>query len=150
MHNKAVLLIGSLSLLVSKNSQDHTGPGSACPAPHITELMLSFNSSSSLQSGIIDDLDLNLRDFYHFLPSFFQTDTFALEAADLGKLFKVKIRHDNSSFSPDWYLDRVEVTDPEMGDEYTFHCERWLGKKKDDGKIERSLYVKVTALKRSD
>jgi len=62
---------------------------------------------------------------------------------DLGKLFKVKIRHDDSNFSSDWFLDRVEVRDPDDSEPYVFHCERWLAKKKDDGKLERSLYVKV-------
>ncbi|CAH1787210.1 unnamed protein product [Owenia fusiformis] len=72
-----------------------------------------------------------------------QVDKFTMEAVDLGKLFKVKIRHDNSMLSPAWYLDKVEVIDSNDDNEtYVFHCERWLGKNKDDGKIERSLYVK--------
>ena len=74
-----------------------------------------------------------------------QTDRFSLEAADLGKLFKVKIRHDDSNLSSDWFLDRVEVHDPNVAEPSLFHCERWLAKKKDDGKLERSLYVKVRA-----
>jgi len=37
----------------------------------------------------------------------------------------------------------VEVIDPLDKQTYTFHCERWLAKNKDDGKIERSLYIKV-------
>ena len=65
-----------------------------------------------------------------------------MEAVDLGSLFKIKIRHDNSLFNPAWYLDRVEILDG--SDKYVFHCERWLAKNKDDGKIERSLYVKVS------
>ncbi|GFN87702.1 hypothetical protein PoB_001420800 [Plakobranchus ocellatus] len=67
-------------------------------------------------------------------------DRFKLEAVDLGSLYKIKIRHDNSLFNPAWYLDRVEISDG--ADKYIFHCERWLAKNKDDGKIERSLYVK--------
>ncbi|XP_012940880.1 lipoxygenase homology domain-containing protein 1 [Aplysia californica] len=67
-------------------------------------------------------------------------DRFVLEAVDLGNLYKVKIRHDNSMFNPAWYLDRVEVSDGR--DKSVFHCERWLAKNKDDGKIERSLYIK--------
>ena len=74
---------------------------------------------------------------------FLQTDRFTVEAVDLGRVYKMKIRHDNAMFSPDWFLDRVEVTDTADRDKYVFHCERWLGKKKDDGKLERSLYVKV-------
>ena len=61
---------------------------------------------------------------------------------DLGKLFKVHIRHDNSSFSPAWFLDSIEVS--EGRDKVVFHCERWLAKNKDDGKISRTLYVKVS------
>ena len=72
-----------------------------------------------------------------------KTDRFSLEAVDLGKLYKVKIRHDNSMLSPAWFLDRVEVNDVQENQNYVFHCERWLGKNKDDGKIERNLYVKV-------
>ena len=85
-----------------------------------------------------------------------QTDRFVLEAVDLGELYKVKVRHDDSSFGSAWYLDRIEVIDlvGRVGEEgggggqetYTFHCERWLAKKKDDGKIERNLYVKVSSV----
>jgi hypothetical protein len=67
-----------------------------------------------------------------------------VEAVDLGKLFKVKIRHDNSMLSPAWFLDRVEINDGQ--ENHVFHCERWLAKNKDDGKIERTLYVKVRLL----
>ena len=71
-------------------------------------------------------------------------DRFVLEAADLGKLYKIRIRHDNSLFSPAWFLDRVEITEPMENQKYIFHCERWLAKNKEDSKIERSLYVKVS------
>lgn len=72
-----------------------------------------------------------------------QTDRFAIEAVDLGKPYKVKIRHDNSNLSPAWFLDRVEVVDTDLGETHIFHCERWLAKNKDDGKLERTLYVQV-------
>ena len=72
-----------------------------------------------------------------------KVDKFLLEAADLGKVYKVKIRHDNSMINPSWFLDKIEVIDQEENDTSLFHCERWLSKNKDDGKIERSLYVKV-------
>jgi hypothetical protein len=29
-------------------------------------------------------------------------DRFTIQAADLGPLFKINIRHDNSGLSPDW------------------------------------------------
>ncbi|XP_071795423.1 lipoxygenase homology domain-containing protein 1-like [Asterias amurensis] len=68
-------------------------------------------------------------------------DKFTIEAADLGKPFKLKIHHDNTGFSAAWFLDRVEVIEDD-GEKYVFHCERWLGKNKDDGKLERTLYAK--------
>jgi len=71
-----------------------------------------------------------------------QEDVFALEAVELGNLFKVKLRHDNSNFSPSWFVDRVEIRDLETDKLYPFVCERWLSKKKEEGKIQRTLYVK--------
>ena len=40
-----------------------------------------------------------------------QEDIFKMEAADLGGLKKLKIRHDNSGPGANWFLDRVEVED---------------------------------------
>lgn len=69
-------------------------------------------------------------------------DIFTLEAAELGNVFKVKLRHDNANFSPSWFVDRVDVRDLETDKLYPFVCERWLSKKKEEGKIQRTLYVK--------
>lgn len=69
-----------------------------------------------------------------------------MEVVDLGKIFKCKIRHDNALLNPSWYLDKVEVIDNLDKQTYVFHCERWLAKNKDDGKIERSLYVVVCTI----
>ncbi|XP_078332217.1 lipoxygenase homology domain-containing protein 1-like isoform X5 [Crassostrea virginica] len=70
-------------------------------------------------------------------------DVFKLEAADLGKIYRIKIWHDNKNINPSWYLDYVEVIDTaDSNKSYMFHCERWLSKSKEDCKIERSLYVK--------
>ena len=54
----------------------------------------------------------------------------------------MKLRHDNSNFSPSWFVDRVEIRDLETDKLYPFICERWLSKKKEEGKIQRTLYVK--------
>ncbi|KAM8985342.1 lipoxygenase homology domain-containing protein 1 isoform 2-T2 [Ara ararauna] len=69
-----------------------------------------------------------------------QEDTFTVQAVDLGILYKIKIRHDNSMFSPDWFLDKVEILDETTEESFIFLCERWLSKKKEDKKIERTLY----------
>ncbi|KFV05227.1 Lipoxygenase homology domain-containing protein 1, partial [Pterocles gutturalis] len=72
-----------------------------------------------------------------------QEDTFTLQAVDLGILYKIKIRHDNSMFSPDWFLEKVEILDETTEESFIFLCERWLSKKKEDKKIERTLYEQV-------
>ena len=66
-----------------------------------------------------------------------------MEAVDLGKLYKLQVRHDNALINPAWYLDRVEVVDLESDETFVFHCERWLAKGKDDGKISRFAYICV-------
>ncbi|WAR01120.1 LOXH1-like protein, partial [Mya arenaria] len=71
-----------------------------------------------------------------------EMDVIKLEAANLGNIYKIRIRHDNSGFSPAWYLDNIEIIDGSDNQRYVFHCERWLAKNKDDMKIERSFYVK--------
>ncbi|XP_062867638.1 lipoxygenase homology domain-containing protein 1-like [Trichomycterus rosablanca] len=69
-------------------------------------------------------------------------DTFSLEAVDLGEVFKIRIRHDNSMLCPDWYLDQVEIVDTDTEEMFLFQCERWLSLKKEDKHIERVFYVK--------
>lgn len=75
--------------------------------------------------------------------SAFQVDKFTIEAVDLGQVFKIRIRHDNSMMGADWYLDQVEVLDVETEEVYMFLCERWLSTKKEDKRIDRTFYVKV-------
>lgn len=78
-----------------------------------------------------------------FILSASQVDKFSIEAVDLGRVFKIRIRHDNSMMGADWYLDQVEVLDMETEEVYMFLCERWLSTKKEDKRIERTFYVKV-------
>ncbi|XP_019909049.2 lipoxygenase homology domain-containing protein 1 isoform X3 [Esox lucius] len=69
-------------------------------------------------------------------------DQFVIEAVDLGQVFKIKIRHDNSMLSADWYLDQVEIVDEDSEEVFLFLCERWLSRKREDRRIERMFYVK--------
>ncbi|XP_041854417.1 lipoxygenase homology domain-containing protein 1 isoform X1 [Melanotaenia boesemani] len=71
-----------------------------------------------------------------------EVDKFTIEAVDLGQVFKIHIRHDNSLVGADWYLDQVEVQDVDTEEVYMFLCERWLSTKKEDNQIERTFYVK--------
>ena len=41
-----------------------------------------------------------------------QVDTFIVKAIDLGDLAKIKIRHDDSGFGAAWYLEKVEIRNP--------------------------------------
>uniref|UniRef100_A0A3Q3WIH2 PLAT domain-containing protein n=1 Tax=Mola mola TaxID=94237 RepID=A0A3Q3WIH2_MOLML len=70
-----------------------------------------------------------------------EVDKFTIEAVDLGQVFKIRVRHDNSMLAADWYLDQVEVVDVETEEAYMFLCERWLSTKKEDGRIERTFFV---------
>lgn len=72
-----------------------------------------------------------------------QVDKFTIEAVDLGQVFKLRIRHDNSMMHADWYLDQVEVVDEDSEEVFLFLCERWLSRKREDQLIERVFYVKV-------
>ncbi|KAM7368820.1 hypothetical protein PAMP_013127 [Pampus punctatissimus] len=69
-------------------------------------------------------------------------DKFTIEAVDLGQVFKIRIRHDNSLVNADWYLDQVEVVDVDTEEVFLFLCERWLSRKREDRRIERVFYVK--------
>ncbi len=70
-------------------------------------------------------------------------DKFKIDCADLGNIYKFKIRHDNAGISPDWLLSKVEVIDGIRT--YLFYCEQWLAKGKGDSKLERTLYEKVNS-----
>lgn len=72
-----------------------------------------------------------------------QVDRFTIEAVDLGQVFKIHIRHDDSLMGADWYLDQVEVLDLETEEVYMFLCERWLSTKKENRRVDRTFYVKV-------
>lgn len=68
-----------------------------------------------------------------------QTDTFIVKAVDLGELQKIKIRHDNKGGGAAWYLEKVEINDPNSQRTYLFNCQNWLSTNEGDGKISREL-----------
>ncbi|XP_042637316.1 lipoxygenase homology domain-containing protein 1 [Orycteropus afer afer] len=69
-------------------------------------------------------------------------DTFIIEAADLGVIYKIKLRHDNTKWCADWYVEKVEIWNDTNEDEFLFLCGRWLSMKKEDGRLERLFYEK--------
>ncbi|CAF0914714.1 unnamed protein product [Rotaria sp. Silwood1] len=68
-----------------------------------------------------------------------QIDEFIIACLDLGKLNKLHIEHDNTYFTPDWFLAKVEVVNMETNETVVFPCNRWLGKQHDDHQIHRNL-----------
>lgn len=68
-----------------------------------------------------------------------QVDEFKVKAVDLGDLEKIKIGHDNSGFGAAWYLEKVEIFNPNSQRTYLFNCQNWLSKNEGDGKITREL-----------
>jgi len=50
-----------------------------------------------------------------------------------------RIGHDNKGGFAGWFLDKVIINVPSLGQHAVFPCGRWLDKSKDDGKLEREL-----------
>ncbi|CAG5116254.1 unnamed protein product, partial [Candidula unifasciata] len=67
-------------------------------------------------------------------------DVFTVTAVDLGKLTKVKVKHDGHGPGSGWYLDKIKVRESqEAATVFLFECNRWLDEGEDDGAIEREL-----------
>lgn len=66
------------------------------------------------------------------------TNTFGIDAVDLGELTKLTVGHDGSGFGSGWFLDNIVVS-IEGGKEWVFNCGRWLDKGEDDRQIVRDL-----------
>ena len=72
-----------------------------------------------------------------------KTDVFAFRTKYLGRLTKLRIRHDDSGKDSGWFLDYIEVSEKEGNNRcWRFDCYRWLAKDEDDGQIERELVSK--------
>ncbi len=59
--------------------------------------------------------------------------------------FLFRVGHDNAGIGSDWYLERVEIDAPKMGQSWIFPCGKWLSKSKGDCQLEVELYPKATA-----
>ena len=59
----------------------------------------------------------------------------------LGSLKKIKIWHDNSGSSPNWFLKSVEIVAMTSKESWKFPCERWLAK--DGTRDETSLTLSL-------
>jgi polycystin 1L2 len=55
----------------------------------------------------------------------------------------MKIWHDNSGQcdNASWYLKHIIVKDLQTNEKFYFICEKWMAVEKEDGKLERDLFV---------
>ena len=65
--------------------------------------------------------------------------SYVVECPALGKLEKLKIRHDNSGGAAGWFLDKIVVAGVGDSRTYEFPCNRWLATDEDDNQISRVL-----------
>jgi hypothetical protein len=70
-----------------------------------------------------------------------RSDTFGIEAIELGTIKRITIGHDGTGFGSGWFLDKVIVKSFSLKKEWYFLCGKWLDKSEDDGKIERDLFA---------
>lgn len=68
-----------------------------------------------------------------------RTDSFEIQATDLGEMTRLRIRHDNSGSRPGWFLEDIRIRHEGTGSEWLFPCHRWLARDEDDGRIDRML-----------
>ena len=67
------------------------------------------------------------------------TETFSVEAVDVGEVKKVEISNNGYGADSGWFVKEVEVDVPTSGKKYFFPCNRWLSQNKEDGKVVRVL-----------
>jgi hypothetical protein len=66
-------------------------------------------------------------------------NVFSIDAADVGELGSIVIRHDSTGLAPAWYVERVTVRNERTGALSTFLCNFWLDKGSGDGRISREV-----------
>ncbi|XP_068093489.1 oxygen-regulated protein 1 isoform X2 [Hyperolius riggenbachi] len=66
-------------------------------------------------------------------------DTFQVNLKDLHKPYKIRIGHDNSGDSPEWYLEEIRLQNLSSDLELHLPVNRWLGEEQDDGDTWREL-----------
>ena len=67
------------------------------------------------------------------------TETFSVEAVDVGEVKKVELSNNGYGADSGWFVKEVEVDVPTSGKKYFFPCNRWLSQNKEDGKVVRVL-----------
>ena len=72
-----------------------------------------------------------------YLPVFFLSRL----PNSLSRLNYVNVWHDNSGSSPSWNLRQIVIRHVPTNKKSYFICNRWLAVEKDDGLVERAIFV---------
>ena len=67
-------------------------------------------------------------------------DVFEVELQDIGDLMKIRLGHDDSSPSADWYCDLVTVRAKGTGNVWVFDVDSWFDSNRGDKKIVREFF----------
>lgn len=57
-----------------------------------------------------------------------QTNTFFIQAPDIGSIQSLRISHNNSGLGPAWHLDKVEIVNTCSGEAAVFPYHNWIDK----------------------
>lgn len=60
-----------------------------------------------------------------YLPDSALTDIFEIDVPNLGEIYRICVRHDNSGSYPDWFLENVRIVRDD-GKEWYFSFNQWL------------------------
>jgi PLAT/LH2 domain len=72
-------------------------------------------------------------------PCVDRVDRWVVEAASVGHLDHLRVRHDNAGDKESWFINEIEVEDIEMGVKFKFECRDWLALHQGDGVVDRLL-----------
>eukprot|EP00116_Pleurobrachia_bachei_P001013 sb/3461275/ len=78
-----------------------------------------------------------------------QVDTFTIDCVELGELYKIVLREDDTNVGADWFVASVSITDSKQK-EVVFPCEQWFSKSKADKQIKRTLHPKGMSMEDID
>ncbi|GFR86808.1 lipoxygenase-like protein domain-containing protein 1 [Elysia marginata] len=81
---------------------------------------LGFPDKTGFKPGQVDEFDLSM-------------------GTSIGEIYKIRIGHDNSGPSPEWFCDEVRMQDVDTGEMLVFPCRRWMSRDEDDHEICREM-----------
>lgn len=89
---------------------------------------LGSSNETQLDTDNFDDFERN------------STTTYTVTTSrNIGRVTRIRIRHDNSGLFAGWFLERVVVTNLDTNVRVTFNVHRWFARDEDDGAIDRVL-----------